>query len=128
MSTVTIPKEMGYDPHYRYKRPKLECNHTCKSKRTVITNITELCLALEITPPHLRKLLQAALPATALTKAFVLKGIISANTLDDILEGIIVGTLLCKDCRNPEVAVSLKSGKARCKACGARCRDRDYKK
>ena len=40
---------------------------------------------------------------------------------------IIVDTLLCKNCSNPEVATDPDSGKARCKACGERCRDRDFK-
>jgi translation initiation factor 2 beta subunit (eIF-2beta)/eIF-5 len=124
---VTIPKEMGYDPHYRYKRPEIECESTGKSRRTKITNIDQLCASLEILPAHLHKLLQQALPATAVSKDFVIKGVMTAHDLDDILEErIIVPILLCKECDNPEVCLSQK-GKARCKACGARCKARDYK-
>lgn len=116
MSLVNIPQQ-NVDPFARYKRNQLTA--TIQKGFTIIPNFGTLCLQIYRTPEFVSGRLKKEL-GTAITVdkdgTCKIRGVFSWQTIDDLVEKVIVDNVLCKKCANPETIC--KKTKIICKACG----------
>lgn len=118
MSKVNIPKD-NIDPFARYKRDVLET--TIIKKETIVNNFSAVCKQIYREPEFVCQWLKKKLATSASVSkdgSCKVKGLFSSQTLDDIIEDVIVKHVICKTCGNPETVESKSSQKLRCKACG----------
>ena len=116
------------DQFQRYKMPKLATRYNEGRKRTYITNLLEVCAALnrdqDFVVLYIKKKLSTSVSWKKKQEELELGGIYKVDFLQGILQDLINEYILCRVCSNPETKLRLKSKgtslSMKCAACGGK--------
>jgi translation initiation factor 2 beta subunit (eIF-2beta)/eIF-5 len=120
MSSSSKTENIGgdqFDPHYRYKMPKLSLS--AKKGLTIIDNLALLAKTLGREPSELLKMWSYSLGTHSTTKTSSLGGTYTFTQLHDALLKYIDEYVICGKCGNPETIYTIHKGKfcLQCRAC-----------
>ena len=117
---TTIPKSASSDPFYRYKRALLKVNTTnANGGTTHLLNLDKVAQQIERKPEDLLQYLKKTLHVNGQHKkgvGYLIKAVVTAEQLDDLLEEYILQYVICTYCNNPETTTT--AGVLHCRACG----------
>jgi translation initiation factor 5 len=116
------------DPSYRYKMPRIQGKVEGRGNgiKTVLTNVTDVGLALNREAPEITKFFGCELGSqttySAETDRAIVNGSHTDRDLQQHLSRYIENFVLCKSCRLPETYYKIKTGiiSQKCNACGAK--------
>jgi translation initiation factor 5 len=116
---VNIPQSQ-IDPFYRYTRERLHVTPG-KANTTILTNLDAIAHAINRSPNDLVAFIRKNTGTSASIKpnGVMIKGQVSAESLDQVIEEFIEGQVLCGTCGNPETDLTSSAKTRTCRACGA---------
>lgn len=122
--TVTIPRNLSFDPYHRYRRIVLEVTWISKHGGTSVVSSAEFRILAhqlgrkeEVLQKYIRQQLGA--PINFVGDQLHMRTKITSHGLDDIIEKFVLEKILCGTCDNPETILASDGNSWTCKACGA---------